>query len=476
MMDDSETKMEVKTPYELLKYDQKKQLGKNNKAKMTLYNGLPRKDEETTDIGFTRFNAIVTSLKSLDQDYSSKNLVRKFLRTLPLKWRAKVTVFEEAKDLATLPLDELIGNLKVYKIILENDGVTSKTTKEKVKPLSLKAKVNREQTSDDSDSQGGSERSVAIDSVAGLKNSKEVAVIVSGRKEVEAQEKSEVVTIARKKVTSLVNVRSPRRKRHLSEEHIVELQKENEELLRFNKDFTKTFEKLLKEKRSLESKKSKFLSKINDLEFEVKKLANDKEVVEPYEKYDILTQDVDSLKCEFSSEFSGDLTQAIGELGLIISGEFEPNIRRVNIILGKFSDKLTQALAQAEGETDAQEGQVMEETYENTSDRVHAMLDAKAEAVHIILNGIGNDIYSTVEACANAKEMWLAIECLVQGESINKQDVMTKLFWEFGKFVSRDGESLESYYTRLYKMMNEIVRNKLKVDTVDPVMSRSLTP
>ncbi|GJX07230.1 retrovirus-related pol polyprotein from transposon TNT 1-94 [Tanacetum coccineum] len=64
---------------------------------------------------------------------------------------------EEAKDLATLPLDELISNLKFYEMVLDNDGVASKiTTKEKVKSLALKAKVTREQTSDDSDSQGGS--------------------------------------------------------------------------------------------------------------------------------------------------------------------------------------------------------------------------------------------------------------------------------------------------------------------------------
>ncbi|GJX78296.1 hypothetical protein Tco_0325107 [Tanacetum coccineum] len=81
---------------------------------------------------------------------------------------------------------------------------------------------------------------------------------------------------------------------------IIDLQKENEELLRFNKDFTKTFEKLLNEKRSLKSEKSKLLSKINDLEFEVKKLVNDKEVVEPCKKCDVLTQEVDSLKCNVS--------------------------------------------------------------------------------------------------------------------------------------------------------------------------------
>ncbi|GJR67157.1 zf-CCHC domain-containing protein [Tanacetum coccineum] len=64
----------------------------------------------------------MTSLKSLDSDYFSKNRVRKFLRALLLKWRAKVTAIEEAKDLATLPLDELIGNLKVEQTSDDSDS------------------------------------------------------------------------------------------------------------------------------------------------------------------------------------------------------------------------------------------------------------------------------------------------------------------------------------------------------------------
>nr|GFA64803.1 hypothetical protein [Tanacetum cinerariifolium] len=52
---------------------------------------------------------------------------------------------------------------------------------------------------------------------------------------------------------------------------------------------------------------------------------------------------------------------------------------------------------------------------------------------------------------------------LKQGESINVQDLETNLYWEFGKFTSQDGESLESYYSRFYKMMNELIRNQCKV-------------
>ncbi|GJS94167.1 hypothetical protein Tco_0801135 [Tanacetum coccineum] len=77
-----------------------------------------------------------------------------------------------------------------------------------------------------------------------------------------------------------------------------------------------------------------------------------------------------------------------------------------------------------------------------------------------------NEIYSTVDACNTANDMWTAIERLQQGESLNIQDVKTNLFWEFGKFTSRDGESMESYYSRFYKLMNELTRNNLQVTTM----------
>nr|GEX91345.1 hypothetical protein [Tanacetum cinerariifolium] len=88
------------------------------------------------------------------------------------------------------------------------------------------------------------------------------------------------------------------------------------------------------------------------------------------------------------------------------------------------------------------------ETHQNVKQEIRDQLNAEAEAVQIILTRIDNDIYSIVDACPNACEMWKAIERLKQGESINVQDLETNLFWECGKFTSLDGESLESYYSR----------------------------
>ncbi|GJU57323.1 hypothetical protein Tco_1235089 [Tanacetum coccineum] len=68
------------------------------------------------------------------------------------------------------------------------------------------------------------------------------------------------------------------------------------------------------------------------------------------------------------------------------------------------------------------------ENYKNVLEDIKNLLNAKVEVVHIILTGIDNYIYSTVDACPNAMEMWKAIKILKQNESINVQDLETNLF------------------------------------------------
>ncbi|GKE81711.1 hypothetical protein Tco_1551711 [Tanacetum coccineum] len=145
------TKLDEVIPFEKQSDELKRRLAKNNEAKMVLYNALPRKEYErifmcntAKKIGklysaFARFNTIITSLKALNEGYSSKNYVRKFLRALHPKWRANVTAIEELKDLTSLSLDELIGNLKVYEMIIKKDSEIVKAKGER-RSLALKAK------------------------------------------------------------------------------------------------------------------------------------------------------------------------------------------------------------------------------------------------------------------------------------------------------------------------------------------------
>ncbi|GJS38428.1 hypothetical protein Tco_0563471, partial [Tanacetum coccineum] len=111
-------------------------------------------EEESIDSGFARSNTIITSLKALDEGFSSKSRVRKFLKPLNPKWRANVIVIEESKYLSSLALDWFIGNLKVHEVIMEKDSEIYKGKKEMIKPITIKAK---KKSSDDETLTSGSE-------------------------------------------------------------------------------------------------------------------------------------------------------------------------------------------------------------------------------------------------------------------------------------------------------------------------------
>ncbi|GJY38436.1 zf-CCHC domain-containing protein [Tanacetum coccineum] len=128
---------------------------KDNKIDLLVqqYEHFVISEDESIDSAFASFNTIITSLKALNEGYSSKNYVMKFLRALHPKWRAKVMAIEESKDLTSLSLDELIGNLKVHEMIIKKDFEIVKANGEG-KSLALKAK---KESSDEECSTSGSE-------------------------------------------------------------------------------------------------------------------------------------------------------------------------------------------------------------------------------------------------------------------------------------------------------------------------------
>nr|GEY76510.1 zf-CCHC domain-containing protein/DUF4219 domain-containing protein/UBN2 domain-containing protein [Tanacetum cinerariifolium] len=134
---------------------------KDNKINLLVqqYEQFTILEEESIDSGIARFNTIITGFNALDEGFSSKNYVRKFLRALHPKWRAKVTMIEESKDLSSLALDELISNLKVQEVVMEKDSKIYKGKKERVKSIALKSK---KESSDDETSTSGSDDEYAI--------------------------------------------------------------------------------------------------------------------------------------------------------------------------------------------------------------------------------------------------------------------------------------------------------------------------
>nr|GEV74769.1 retrovirus-related Pol polyprotein from transposon TNT 1-94 [Tanacetum cinerariifolium] len=127
IIQNSGTKLDEFVPFDKQTDELKKSQVKENKIDLLVhqYEQFVIFEDESIDSVFARFNTIITTLKALDEGYSSKNYVRKFLRALHPKWRAKVTMIEESKDLTLLSLDELIDNLKAKKESSDEECSTS---------------------------------------------------------------------------------------------------------------------------------------------------------------------------------------------------------------------------------------------------------------------------------------------------------------------------------------------------------------
>ena len=77
-------------------------------------------ENETISEMITRFTDITNSLISLEKEYTQVEKVRKILRALTSDWDKKTTAREEANDLSTMSLENLISNLMAYEVQLED--------------------------------------------------------------------------------------------------------------------------------------------------------------------------------------------------------------------------------------------------------------------------------------------------------------------------------------------------------------------
>ncbi|XP_073103323.1 uncharacterized protein [Elaeis guineensis] len=115
-------------------------------------------DESITAM-FTRFTDIINGLKSLGKSYTNSELVRKILRSLPRTWEAKVTAIQEAKDLNTLPLEELLGSLMTHELSMkqhQEDEVKKKRT------IALKSIASPDEETDDTEDEEQDEKMALI--------------------------------------------------------------------------------------------------------------------------------------------------------------------------------------------------------------------------------------------------------------------------------------------------------------------------
>src|SRR4030043_770616 len=118
-------------------------------------------EDETIDAMFSRFQILVSGLQVLKKSYTTADHVKKILRSLPVKWRPKVTAIEEARDLNALSLENLISSLKCHEL-----GFPEAESSKKSKTIALKSKGKEVKALKAADSEGESSEADHEDSEA----------------------------------------------------------------------------------------------------------------------------------------------------------------------------------------------------------------------------------------------------------------------------------------------------------------------
>jgi len=112
---------------------------KIREAKTTMlvhqYEFFKMKDDESIEDMYSRFHTLVSRLQMLKKSYVAFDHLNKILRSLPARWRSKVTSIEEAKYLNTLSVEDLISSLKCHEI-----GLNEHESARKPKTIALTSK------------------------------------------------------------------------------------------------------------------------------------------------------------------------------------------------------------------------------------------------------------------------------------------------------------------------------------------------
>ena len=83
-------------------------------------------EDESFDEFYAKLKDIVNSVFNHGEQIPKPKIVRKILKSLLQRFHAKITAIKESKDLDSIPLTELIGNLQTYELGLARVGKSGK--------------------------------------------------------------------------------------------------------------------------------------------------------------------------------------------------------------------------------------------------------------------------------------------------------------------------------------------------------------
>ncbi|GJX68304.1 hypothetical protein Tco_0304031 [Tanacetum coccineum] len=124
--------------------------------------------------------------------------------------------------------------------------------------------------------------------------------------------------------------------------------------------------------------------------------------------------------------------------------------------MGTVSDVITGGTEGA-----VQQGPVRARVLNDLSAEEKERYKADIRATNILLQGIPKDIYSLINHYTDAKDIWENVKMILEGSELTKDDRESQLYDEFEHFRQIKGETIQGYYVRFTKLINDMRNIKM---------------
>ncbi|GKA91537.1 retrovirus-related pol polyprotein from transposon TNT 1-94 [Tanacetum coccineum] len=108
-----------------------------------------------------------------------------------------------------------------------------------------------------------------------------------------------------------------------------------------------------------------------------------------------------------------------------------------------------------------QQGPVRARVLNDLSAEEKERYKADIRATNILLQGIPKDIYSLINHYTDAKDIWENVKMILEGSELTKDDRESQLYDEFEHFRQIKGETIQGYYVRFTKLINDMRNIKM---------------
>ncbi|GJV80152.1 retrovirus-related pol polyprotein from transposon TNT 1-94 [Tanacetum coccineum] len=132
-----------------------------------------------------------------------------------------------------------------------------------------------------------------------------------------------------------------------------------------------------------------------------------------------------------------------------------------SITEGPFQMETVSDIIAAGTEGAFQQGPVRARVFTDLSAEEKERLKADIRATNILLQGIPKDIYSLINHYTDAKDIWDNVKMILEGSELTKDDRESQIYDEFEHFCQIKGETIQVYYVRFTKLINDMRNIKM---------------